>query len=87
MAWRPIEGSVVSITLWPTDVASNAQKRTLKTTVDADGDNTQVALYLCGLVLFMLSQLRIKKCPPKAGQNQRYVKAGMGLRGERNVVR
>jgi len=43
-ACRPIEGSVVSITLWPTDVASNAQKRTLKTIVDADGESTQVAL-------------------------------------------
>ncbi|OES26171.1 hypothetical protein BFV94_3961 [Alteromonas macleodii] len=35
---------MVSITLWPTDVASNAQKRTLKTIVDADGESTQVAL-------------------------------------------
>jgi len=30
-------------------------------------------------VVGILTQVEIKKCPPEAGQNQRYVKAGMGL--------
>ena len=74
---------MVSITLWPTDVASSAQKRTLKTTVDAEGDITQVAHSIGGESRVNTSIVTGKKMPAKGGPKSEVCKGRDGpLRGE-----
>lgn len=74
---------MVSITLWPTDVASSAQKRTLKTRVDAEGDITQVARSIGGESLSDVTIVEGKKMPAKGGPKSEVCKGRDGpLRGE-----
>ena len=74
---------MVSITLWPTDVASSAQKSTLKTMLDADGDNTQVALLVGGKIPGDFITIEDKKMPAKGGPKSEVCKGRDGpLRGE-----
>ncbi len=73
----------MSITLWPTDVASNAQKRTLKTIVDAEGGSTQLAFSVEGKNMKNVNIKADKKMPAKGGLKSEVCKGREGpLRGE-----